>query len=324
MDWVLSPDLRIALWTGSVDFHYQGVGFPKESMRIVPCYGYAVVASLSTIALLVSAQADEFAHEYVESGELAHAEYSLGTTESASGVPGKWGPAVVGTGATVTWSIIGGGVSLNTAFYYARPQLDQPQVLQTYTGNSVALGSFLSFDYMGQIEAAFNAWSSVANITFQYVLDSGSPFNSSDSPAGSEPNIRIGAFPMGASSAHSSTLAIGYEPPQNGLTAAGDIHLNSNKLFEIGFAGSGSDLFQVVAHEIGHAIGLGHVSSLVTTALMNPAYREDFSGPQPDDIAGARYIYGAPLVSAVPESGTWFAGLMVTVGGLSIWLKRRR
>lgn len=286
-------------------------------MRFVPRHGHAVLASLSTIALLVSAQADEFAHEYVESGELGHDEYSLGTTQSASGVPGKWGPAVVGTGATVTWSVIGGGVSLSGASYNGG---------SIYSGNSVGLGSFMSFDYLGQIEAAFDAWSAVANITFQYVLDSGSSFNVFDSPLDPEPNIRIGSFPMGPSS---STLAVGYYPanytmPQKLLTGAGDIHLNSNKLFEIGFAGAGYDLFQVVAHEIGHAIGLGHVSSLVAAALMNPVYTEEFAGPQADDIAGARYLYGTPLVSAVPESGTWFAGLLVTVGGLSIWLKRRR
>lgn len=282
----------------------------------------AIYASIASVALVSALQADEHAHGYFEPDGLHAEEYSLGGTSSAPGVPGKWGPAVLGTGATVTWSIIDGGVSLNNAIYFASPGPGQPSQQQTYTGNSVALGSFMSFDYLGQIQAAFNAWSAVANITFEYRLDSGSAFNSFDFPAGSQPNIRIGAFPMGASSSLSSTLAVGYAPPMNGITAAGDIHLNSNKLFEIGFAGAGYDLFQVVAHEIGHAIGLGH--SDTSSALMYAFYQETFSGPQADDVNGARYLYGAPLVSPVPEGGTWVAGLLIMVGGLRLWHGRRR
>lgn len=281
-------------------------------MRIVLPIGRAVFTSIATLALNSALQA----HEDSESGGLLHDEYSLGTTFSAPGVPGKWGPAVLGNGATVTWSIIDGGVSLNGASYNGG---------STYNGNSVGLGSLMTtFDYLGQIQAAFNAWSAVANITFQYVSDSRSAFNVFDSTTKPEPNIRIGAFPMGNDS---STLAVGYYPPnytapQRFLTGAGDIHLNSNKLFEIGFAGAGYDLFQVVAHEIGHAVGLGH--SDTSAALMYAFYSEAFSGPQADDIAGARYLYGAPLVSPVPEGGTWAAGLLIMVGGVRLWHGRRR
>jgi len=285
-------------------------------MRIVLPIGRAVFTSIATLALNSALQA----HEDSESGGLLHDEYSLGTTFSAPGVPGKWGPAVLGTGATVTWSIIDGGVSLNGASYNGG---------STYNGNSVGLGSFMTtFDYLGQIQAAFNAWSAVANITFQYVLDSGSAFNVFDSTTKPEPNIRIGAFPMGVSS---STLAVGYYPPnytlpQKFLTGAGDIHLNSSKQWQIGYAGDGAfDLFQVISHEIGHAIGLGH--SATSGALMYAFYSESFSGPQTDDANGARYLYGElglTQVAAVPEGGTWFAGLLITVGGLRLWHSRRR
>lgn len=269
-------------------------------MRFVLPSRRAVYTSIVSVTLISGLQADD---------------YSFGGTSSAPGVPGKWGPAVLGTGATVTWSIIDGGVSLSGASYNNG---------LTYTGSSVALSSFMTFDYKTQIEAAFDAWSAVANITFQEVADSGAAFNSFDFPLGSQPNIRIGAFPMGNDS---SNLAVGYYPPnytapQKFLTGAGDIHLNSNKLFEIGFAGAGYDLFQVVAHEIGHAIGLGH--SATSAALMYAFYSEAFSGPQADDIAGARYLYGAPLVSPVPEGGTWAAGLLIMVGGLRLWHGRRR
>lgn len=120
----------------------RGGGFPEDSMRIVLPIGRAVFTSIATLALNSALQA----HEDSESGGLLHDEYSLGTTFSAPGVPGKWGPAVLGNGATVTWSIIDGGVSLNGASYNGG---------STYNGNSVGLGSLMTtFDYLGQIQAA--------------------------------------------------------------------------------------------------------------------------------------------------------------------------
>ncbi len=98
-------------------------------------------------------------------------------------------------------------------------------------------------------------------------------------------------------------------PPANGVSAAGDIHLDSDELWKIGFGGAGFDIFTVLTHEIGHAIGLGH--ELTETALMNPFYSEAFSGLKPDDIAGARFIYNIPLPAALPLFGSALAVISV-------------
>ena len=50
------------------------------------------------------------------------------------------------------------------------------------------------------------------------------------------------------------------------------------------------DFRRAAAHELGHALGLGHESG--NTYLMNPFSRETIETPQTDDINGIRAIYG--------------------------------
>lgn len=84
------------------------------------------------------------------------------------------------------------------------------------------------------------------------------------------------------------------------IVNAGDIHFDTADTWKIGFGGAGFDIFQVMAHEIGHAIGLDHTG--VSGSLLEPFYSEAFSGPQAEDIAGAQAIYGAPQDVFEPDT----------------------
>ncbi len=241
-----------------------------------------LVPSLLALAAAAStAQAD-----MVAPGTPVFEDFVLGPT-----TPGKWGPPVVGTGATITWSIVPAGVAMDS-------------------GTSVGLASIFPTGFHAALVVAFSAWSSVANVTFSEVSDSGLAFNAPGATAG---DIRISAHPFDGPG---GTLAHGFYPPANGSTAAGDIHFDSADTWKIGFGGPGFDIKQVMMHELGHALGLAHTG--VAGSLMNPTYTEAFLGPQADDIAGMVYLYGAPV--ATPDGGA--TGLLLLVAFGSIFASR--
>ena len=62
-------------------------------------------------------------------------------------------------------------------------------------------------------------------------------------------------------------------------------------------SGLSIDLVRVAAHELGHAIGIPHISS---GNLMAPIYSTSIRGPQQGDIAEAQSRYGKPVVVPPP------------------------
>ena len=92
-----------------------------------------------------------------------------------------------------------------------------------------------------------------------------------------------------------------YPAPSNPEPVAGDMHLDADESWTVG--PSGTDVYSVVLHETGHALGLGHSDN--PSAVMYPYYQLH-TGLTADDIAGIQAIYGAKTqtVAAPPTGGT--------------------
>jgi hypothetical protein len=210
------------------------------------------------------------------------APYNMFGTKWGAGSPFMGGTNTAGpriAGGTVSYSYMANGVDMT------------PETLSA--GSNVAISSLPTFSacFLTEISNAFAAWSAVANIQFVQVADNGLPFNQ----AGATGDIRIGAHTIDAVL---GVLAHGFYPPPNGTSAAGDVHFDR---LENWSCAPGMGLFDVgivAAHEIGHAIGLGHEFTL--TALMNPFYNPAITMPLADDINGATNIYGSPVVPVIP------------------------
>jgi hypothetical protein len=255
-----------------------------------------------------------------------------------AGEASKWGSNVIGTpGGVVTWSLMPDGTTLD------------PLVSSLgFSGTSNLTGVFSQVggqpSALAMIQSAFNAWSAVADVQFLYQPnDDGTPFGAAYAPSQVLGQIRIGAFDFAADN---SSAAVGYTAPPNGFTTLeGDIIFNSRsgiaffvapgnegQLYDLYPPGGGfyrNDFQGLVAHEIGHALGLDH--SNVTTGLMCGFVDKFFDGtqcywadpdrdgkapltrlPKTDDIAGIQFLYGP---APVPEPGAWLmmlAGLVLT------------
>jgi hypothetical protein len=136
----------------------------------------------------------------------------------------------------------------------------------------------------GQVLGAVQAWAVHANISVGVVPDGGQAFGTPGLTQGDPRfgDIRIGAQPMAASAL---SVSVPHDPYLSG-TWSGDVLLNSNA----DFTAPGSNLYNVLLHEVGHVLGLADNDD--PTSVM---YHNTTSLPatlSPADVAALQALYG--------------------------------
>lgn len=189
-------------------------------------------------------------------------------------------------------------VGYTTIGSWAGPEKD-PVTLYYYFVNSTSDLSVA--DQQGEIMRAMQLWATYADITF---LPAAS--------AGQNSSLDFGFYTSGFSS--SSVLAETY-PPTASEPLAGDVRFNDAKTWTLDI--SGTNLFSVALHEIGHALGIGH-STDTKSVMYGTFYGGAFGNALcADDIAAIRSLYAPKhpqLTANIWGTHTWRSDLEIRLG----------
>ena len=147
------------------------------------------------------------------------------------------------------------------------------------------------------IAEALATWESVANINIAQVADSGLPFNTPGLAQG-DPRFGDIRFAGYAFPDDTTTLARTYFPPPDTGTGSGDDEINTTMHFNLG---SDYDLYSVMLHETGLALGLAEVTN--PSEVMYGIYTGIRAGLSAGDIAGIQGLYGPRTADVFQQQG---------------------
>jgi hypothetical protein len=212
----------------------------------------------------------------------------------------KWGDNHAGTvGGIVYWSFIPAGTAGGATYCASACPGTSADSINMEISPGGGFAPVLLTSLEPQIVSMMAQWSAVTGI--QYVKlnsDSGVPINDAAAVPPATGQIRIGVFHFSSGGG-----GVGYAPPPNGGTGAGDILFDANSFYQNYPLAEGTafdrtyapnDFQSLALHELGHAIGLAHPVYDGTCPVMQPDPACDgYINRQldPDDIAGAVFLY---------------------------------
>ncbi len=186
----------------------------------------------------------------------------------------------------LTWGFAAPNTLINDAAFsgYANaPNNLQTRLDQIYGSQAV---------WQPLFQSTFNRWSAISGLSFDYEPnDDGISYvvNTNQAPlglVGTRADIRIGGKALDG---NGGTLAYNYFP------SVGDMVIDTNDNFYDNTTSDSQVLRFILAHELGHALGMEHVTSADQSFLLEPTYQSSFDGPAYHDILVAQRGYGDAL-----------------------------
>ncbi|MFM9065908.1 MAG: matrixin family metalloprotease, partial [Planctomycetota bacterium] len=209
-------------------------------------------------------------HDDHDDGSLAFRTGNRWTTTATNGSGLQQGDPT-----TVTWSIVPDGGQSNLI-----ARLDA-----IYGGGG---GPLSARPWFPLVSSAFNSWTLQSGLKFVYEAndDNATMSNANSGALGVRGDIRINGANIDG---NFGVLGFAFLPNY------GDITLDTNDVFFANTSSNSIGLRNVLAHEVGHALGILHTCPIDQSKLMEPFYSGAFDGPQIDDILAINRLYGDRL-----------------------------
>ncbi|MAT68737.1 MAG: hypothetical protein CMJ58_04365 [Planctomycetaceae bacterium] len=184
----------------------------------------------------------------------------------------------LGSPVTVTWSLVPDGTTIpgrGTSSFVAFMD-------GLFGGGSGTVAERVWFPLVQQ---SFDRWTELGGLSFVYEpADDGVNLGGFAGVIGTRGDVRIGGVLLDGP---------GGTNAQTGFLDNGDITVDTGDGAFFGNpAGNSLDFRNTLTHEIGHALGLGHIDSTNAAFLMEPFSDDTIDGPQLDDIRGLHFLYG--------------------------------
>ncbi len=195
-----------------------------------------------------------------------------------------------GTPVTLTWSFVPDNTMINNNRGSTLPSNLIATLNSTY-GSPTTPGDYTTAPWFSMFTDMFDYWAAITGNIYVYEPnDDGGTFPVSRVTSGLSGSLGVrGDVRLSGVSidGNSDTLAFNFYPN------VGDMVIDTNDTSNFtNNATTRARFVNMLCHEHGHGLGLGHVCPINSTKLMEPFVSTAFAGPQLDDMLTIQEIYG--------------------------------